>query len=71
MSILLEPIKTALTAGDAAGARRERLELFRVILDDLLDEDSDHCQDLNYIEYYQGWRGVVEMVDALGIPEEP
>lgn len=66
--LLLEPIKTALAAGDFRAARAERLRLILDLSRDLarfaMELDVDHIWEAK-----QAVR-VLEMVDALSIPEE-
>lgn len=68
---VLEPIKTALVEGDMARARKLRYELVRELLRDTLEhvEDAknyDGYDDLSFV--YE--EDLLNMLDALGIPEE-
>lgn len=66
----LEPIKTALAAGDFKAARAERLRLFRDLIDDLAD-GWDHEMHITNPRLRQQCKRLAEQADALGIPEEP
>jgi hypothetical protein len=59
----LEPIKTALAAGDYPSARRLRVQLLLRVIDAM----GDHWQEPHVpLRYPQ----LLNMLDALGIPEE-
>lgn len=66
MSFLrLEPIKTALCMGNFALARKERTDLLRLIIDDLVDQENWQLGNppRRICE-------LVEQIDAIDIPEE-
>ena len=61
----LEPIKTALAAGDGAGARRLRVQLLHDMIDELF-----FCALEGRRVDARGIGRVVSQLDALGIPDE-
>ncbi len=64
MSVLdLEPIKTALVAGDYAQARRLRVVLLLRIIEGMAHDWQEPCVP-------RRWPQLLKQLDALGIPEE-
>jgi hypothetical protein len=69
---VLEPIKTAIVAGDHARARALRTQLFRELIDEMvgLMVDPMNFIDGPPVHYLQSIESLVESTDSLGIQEE-
>jgi hypothetical protein len=64
--VRLEPIKTALAERNFAEARKLRAELWRIVIDDLLDPEAWIIGSTPP----NGIRSLVDQLDAIHIPEE-